>query len=132
MDGFARLGRDTMGKGPQLGIERHERAPALLAVEQRAFGHRSIERFLQADGLGAELHLVGAVALGLAALVLDRERRRRAAVQLHDIGLARHAQGERAKLNAARDAHPGPALSASGVDLGVQQPPFRRGAILRP
>ena len=49
-------------------------APAGLAVEQRALGHRHAEHLLEADRLGAELDLVGAMRLGLAALVLDRER----------------------------------------------------------
>ena len=42
-----------------------------LAVEQRALGHRASGHLLQAQRLGAELHLVGAMQLGLAALEFD-------------------------------------------------------------
>ena len=57
--------------------------------------------------MGAELHLVGAVRLGPAQLVLDRERHRpaRRAVQLDQIGDADQAQGRGAQRHAGDAAH---------------------------
>jgi hypothetical protein len=64
-----------LGELAQLGIERHADAALRLAVEQRTLGHRAAGHFFQAQRLGAELDLVGAMQLRLAALVFDRERR---------------------------------------------------------
>ena len=44
-----------------------------LAVEERACRNRNFEHFFQAHRLSAKLDFIGAVRLGLAALVFDRK-----------------------------------------------------------
>jgi hypothetical protein len=61
----------VLGQPAQAGVERHHHAASGFPVEQRALGHRPRGHFLQAQRLGAKLHLIGAVLLRLAALEFD-------------------------------------------------------------
>ena len=105
----AKASRGVLGQLPQIGVERHHDAPSRLAVEQRALGHRTSGHFFQAQRLGAELHLVGAMALRLAALVFDRKGGLAAvaAAEFDEIGDAREVEpagGERQRRDAAHAA----------------------------
>ena len=65
-----RRGR-VLGQPPQFVVEADLDAPPCLAVEQRAFGNRPPGHLLETQPLRAELRLVGAMRLGLAALEFD-------------------------------------------------------------
>ncbi len=46
--------------------------PPDCTVKQHSFGHLLPKHFFEAQGLRAQLHLIGAVGFGLAALVFHR------------------------------------------------------------
>lgn len=63
---------DGEGERSQIGVEGYDGAALAFAVEEEAFGDaalRDAENLLKANGLGAELHFVGAVGFGFAAFV---------------------------------------------------------------
>ena len=107
-------------------------ASAGLAVKQGAFRHLAAEHLLQADRLGAELNLVGAMCLGFAAFVLDREGARRTAGEFDDVGDTRDAERQRAQRQPAHDPHPRPALWPARIDPLMQDAALGGGAVLRP
>jgi hypothetical protein len=86
-------------------------APAHLTVEQGALGHGRGKHFLETQRLGAELHLIGAMGLRPAALVLDRigPPALAFASQLDHVGDAGDAERGRADRHALHD----PALAAA-------------------
>ena len=75
------------------------------AVEQRAFRDRQARHLLEAQGLGAELHLVGIVRLSLAAFVFDRKRlcSRPWRMDFDRVGVAGQAKPARDERQPAQD-----------------------------
>ena len=101
------------------GSKRDRRAPAGLSVEQRALGDLHREHLLQRHGLGTKLHLVGAVRLGPAALMLHGKgppNAIRRAMQLDDIGDAGNAQPVGAQRHACHGADAPPHLGLDRVN----------------
>lgn len=122
------------GQRPQTGVEGHRHAPPRLSVEQRPLRHRAVEHLLQTQSLCAELHLVGAMRLGPAALVFDGVGTpvRRATVQFHRIGLADQAVPHATQVERADGANVATPLPPAAVDTFVQDAPLRRRAVLQP
>jgi len=129
-DHGAGLAGDANGEGAQFVVEGNRLALLRLAVEQRAFRHRLAEHLLQAEGLRAELHFVGAMRLRTAALVFDRVGR--IAMEFDGIRLAVKAMDEGAQREPAQDADARAAVWPAAVDPLVHQPPLGGGAVLRP
>src|SRR5690606_16776571 len=67
----ASIGDDAQGQRPQFIVERDNLAPPRLAIVERAQLDADAQHLFQAQRLGTELHLVGAMRLGPATLVLD-------------------------------------------------------------
>lgn len=106
----------------------------LLAIEEVAAADApgfAPEAGLQADGLGAELNLVRPVRLGAAPLVFYRHHPS-VGMDLDHIANASQAVGIRPDREAARNAHPRPALAHTGVGFLVQGLALGGGEILRP
>ena len=105
-----------------------------LCIEQGPFGNRAAGHLLKAERLRAELGLIGAVELGLAALVFDGIGRLAVPrfVKLDEIGDAGELQaaaGKRQSVdapNAAREA------SARLIDAGMKHAPFRGETVFLP
>ena len=85
------------GFTPQFLVQDHIQAAPGPAIEKRPGRNRLAQHLFQANGLGAELDLVGMVRFRLPPLVLHGERPPRSArlpVILDDIGFADQPQSE--------------------------------------
>lgn len=122
------LDRDARGQGAQIGVESHGLPAAARPLEQRAPGHIAAGHLLQADRLGTELHLIGAMSLGASALVFHGERPR--AVHLGDIGDAMHPQPIGGNMHRAQNAHPLPTFGQAVIGPFVQHAPLRGQAVV--
>ena len=143
---LARTGADSFELRAQLRREFNLRAPARLAVEERASRHGGAEHLLKAYGLRAELHLVGEVRAFAPALVFDRvwnptpppaERGDAHAallvvVKLHHVRRAADAEPPRAEREVRRELHLAAALSPYLMHVPVQMPPLDRKQVLVP
>jgi hypothetical protein len=127
-----RRGGGCGGEHAQSSIEGDRLAPPDLAIKQGTLAHFAAEHLLQADRLGAELHLVGPVRLGLSALVFDREGSRRAARKFNDVGQSGDAERQRAQRQPAHDPNARPALGPPRIDPLMQDAALGSGAVLRP
>ena len=101
-------GAVVLGQPAQFGIEGHREPALCLGIEQRALRHGAAGHLLQAERLRAELHLVGAVELRLAALVFD--------------GICRLAIRPGAELDQIGDAREVQPLQASGSAVTRRRP----------
>ncbi len=79
------------------------RAALFFTVKKASVGNGNAEHFLDAHGLGAELHFIGAVSFWFAALVFDGEDIP-IGVKLDNVALARDAEAHRPYGKAASDA----------------------------
>jgi len=101
-------------------------APPGFTVEQGALRDGAAEHFLQAQGLGAELKLIGAMLFGLAPLILHRVGPPQALaaleadpavipVKLHNIALTGDTQGGGLDRHGPNNEKIAPALPAAAV-----------------
>ena len=116
-------GHEAQGLGAERGVEGHVLAATSFPVEERADRNGDAEHFLEAKGLGAELHGVDGRELGPAALVFDREWNPGAvgpAVKLDDVGRPVQAVRGGLQSKAAGDAEAGAGFGAGLVGALVK------------
>jgi hypothetical protein len=108
--------------------------PSGLAIEEGAFPDGRLEHLLQAERLRAELHLVGTMRLGAAALVLGRMRTPAPAApdQLDHVRDARNPQPVGAERHAVHGAHAGTRGHRRLLSALVQQTPLGGQHVLGP
>jgi hypothetical protein len=128
---------DLLGESTQGDIEPNGEAASRLAIEERAFGNASLQHFLQAERLGAQLDLVRPVCpLGATSLVFDREgheptrspRQLHAQIslgpvysmELHHVGPPRESQAETPQAKTTGDAHVTAELAPPGIGRPMQ------------
>ena len=121
---------DAGGQCAQFGIKWHDEPLARLAIEQRALRHGGAEHLFKAQALRAQLDFVGAVRLGVAALVFYWIRRN--SVKLDRVGLARKPMRERTQHQPAHRSHPRTPVCPAAVDALVHQSTFGSCAIFGP
>ena len=128
-----RRGR-VLGQAPQLVVEADLDAPARLAVEQRALGNGAPGHLLETQSLRAELRLVGAMRLGLAALEFDGIGRLDVAraMELDDVGDAGEAEPARGERHGGDAADAARIAGAGLVRPRMQHTPLGGEAVLLP
>lgn len=120
---------------PQRHVEDDIKPVPGLAVKERSLWDRCPEHLLQADRLGAELHLVAIVRLGLSPLVLHREREPcpvYLAVELNNIGNAQNPQSQGTDEDGSTYAHIAPRFLPKLMDAFVKNSSFRGKAVFIP
>ena len=92
---------------PERGIESHGQPPPGAAVEKRTGRNDPAEHFLQAQGLGAKLHRVAGIGLGLTELVFHGKGpfAGLARMEFHHVGHAEKSQFHRAQGHGPGDPH---------------------------
>ena len=84
---------------PEFPVEFDYLPPPLLAVEERPFPDLHLQHLFEADGLAAELYPVPVFLFRPSPLVLHgmgQPETTVLAMELHQVGLAGHPQGQRA------------------------------------
>ena len=119
------------GKPPDFVIEVDRVTAPILPVEQRPALYPKRQHFFQTKRLCAELHLVAAVGLRFAALVLDGVDGA-VPVKLDDIGLPAQTEPLRTDRESPRRAHPPLRRLLLAVGPFVQHPAFGRVPVLDP
>ena len=128
------IGGGVFRQRAQIGIERHDDAALCLGIEQRTLWDRTAGHFLKTQRLRAKLHLVGAVQLGLAALVFDGKGGLsvRTGNELDQIGSAGQVQPPTGQRQGQNPPHPARLAGSALVSHRVQHVALGGKAVLGP
>lgn len=112
-------GGEVLGEGAEFGVDGDGSAALGFAVEEEGFGNGDGEHFFEAEGLGAELDFVGAVAFRFAALVFDGDDAP-VAVEFDDVGLAVESETVAGEVEAAGGSQAGAGFGGAVVGALVE------------
>ena len=115
----------------ELCIKGHHCAATRLTVEEKTFRYAGVQGFFDAQGLGAELDLIGAMGLGLAPLVFNHGDMA-VLMKLDHITDAMYGQSGGANGEAAGDADAGAGFVRAVMGAIVHGAAFGGEAIFRP
>ena len=119
------------GEGAEGVIEKDGGAAFAFAVEEVSRWDLYGEHFFEAESLGADLHLIGAVGFWFSALVFDGEHLT-TAVEFNNVAEPRNAEGLRRDRKSAGDSDPGTSLVDDRIGFLVNDLPLSSEAVLRP
>ncbi len=113
-------------------IEGDSDTTAGLAIEKRPFGNETAKHFFEAQGLGAELHLIGTVTLGPTTFVFDREGARGMPLKFDNIGNAMEPVTQTCDLYPAQNPPLSAPFGLSAVGTAVHLAALGGEAVLGP